>query len=163
MHVIKKITLSAILALLIAAPTFGQWNESGTLTINGNMPLITELRIVDENVQLTLAESVSDVLLATIFERSNSQTGYTVSLSSANNGILEHEAGQGSLIYELTYGGSQVDLSGGAVNVTTNGDRTPAQGLERELLLSHSGGGVEGDFLPEGSYIDTLTFEISAQ
>ncbi|MFW5801609.1 MAG: hypothetical protein ACOCVC_06225 [Spirochaeta sp.] len=147
----------------LALPAFAQWEQSGSLTVQGNMPLIVELQIEDANTTLQLEEAATDVLIATVRERSNSTSGYTLSLTSANAGELADDTGDSSLAYTLSYGGTEVDLTSGTIVANSSTSRTPAQGVEQEVLVSHGSGDADGDFLPEGQYTDTLTFEITAQ
>lgn len=157
----KKIIL-IILIILSTINIYGQWNEQGTLTVKGNMPLITELKIEDNNVELDLSQSQTDIHIASIFERSNSLSGYSVSVSSSNSGELISTETSDNVSYSLTYDGSELDLSGGSVTANSNNERTNMGGIERELLISHSGS--EDDLLlSEGNYEDDLTFTIEVQ
>ncbi|AFG36419.1 hypothetical protein [Spirochaeta africana] len=159
---VKRIS-AAVILLAASVPVYAQWSDTGQLQVNGNMPLITELQIEDLGVTLDLSDAAADVHIATVRERSNSTTGYQITITSANGGELQHSSGQGSLPYTLEYGaGNQIDLTtGGSIS---NSNVTPAQGLSRDVLVSHgTGDATSGDILPEGSYQDTLTFTISAE
>lgn len=156
----KIIALSAFL-LLGAASLWGQWNNTGTLTINGNMPVITQVSVVDLGVSLALETAATDVLLAQILERSNSATGYTVSVVSTNSGALVGTSLGENLAYTLTIGGAAVDLSAGAVLISDSTLRTVAVGISKEIRLSHGSGGTGALLLAEDSYSDVLTFEIA--
>jgi len=157
----KKILIAGFF-VLAATGAFAQWDTTGTLTINGNMPVITQIRIVDNGVTLDLQNAGVDVLLAEIQERSNSTTSYTVSVTSANSGTLVGSTHAEALTYSLDIGGATIDLSSGAAQeVSNNAGRTTAVGIPKEIRISYGSGGTDGQFLAEDSYSDTLTFEIA--
>lgn len=162
MFYVKRFLL-ALLLTAIAVPAFAQWNNTGSLQLEGNMPVITELKVEDAGATLDLSQSETDVLVASVFERSNAVAGYTVSMTSTNDGELAHDGEGSGLSYTLSYGSDEVDLTAGSVTVTSSTSRTPAAGDEKEVLVSHGSGGADGEFLADGTYQDTLTFEIVAQ
>ena len=108
-------------------------------------------------------------LIATVNERSNSSTGYTVTLTSANlaadvSGATEpffaHTTASGTLEYTLTYGGAAVAgwSSGSAVITDTVGTTAP-EWLSKELRISYVGSTT----LPAGDYEDVVALTISAK
>jgi len=164
MKVTRFIAISTVLVALAAAPVFGQsgWTESPvTINLTANMPELTQLKFEVNQTTLDLVDPAA-VTIGTMFERSNRPTGYTVSLASANEGALTGPAGE-TAAYELSYGGTVIDLSTGtATNVTNNTERTTFNGVEREIVVTPQVDG-NADFLAAGDYEDTLTFTISGQ
>lgn len=118
---------------------------------------------------MDLTVSASDRLIATVNERSNSATGYTVTITSANLAddtsgatapFFAHTAGGGSLDYSLTYGGTNVGpWSGGSSLVVDSGSITAPEWISRELRISYFG----SVSLDAGDYEDRLILTISAK
>lgn len=118
---------------------------------------------------MDLASSASAHLIATINERSNSATGYTVSLTSANlaadtggasSPYFTHTSASGTLDYSLTYDGVAVSpWTSGTAIVTDSVATTAPEWLLKELRISYSGSAL----LPAGDYEDVLTVTISAK
>jgi hypothetical protein len=65
------------------------------LILRGNVPQILSIQVNAEAqaTELDLSTSQNDLKVATVQEKSNSSTGYQVSISSANSGALLHESG----------------------------------------------------------------------
>lgn len=145
--------------IFLTVSVFSQWNDTGTLTVRGNMPLITELRIIDNGVTLNLEQPQTDVVIASVIERSNSSSGYRVTLTSLNGGNLV--SSDDEMEYSILYDGSDVDLSNPSI-ISENNNRTSLGGIEKELSVTHSGSSEEL-LLSDGDYSDSLTFEITIQ
>ena len=118
---------------------------------------------------MDLTTTMAGSLIATVNERSNSSTGYTVSLTSANlaadiSGATEpffsHTSASGTLEYTLTYGGVAVGgwASGTAV-ITDSVGTTAPEWLSNPLRISYVGSVT----LPAGDYEDVVTLTISAK
>ncbi|TVR88399.1 MAG: hypothetical protein EA428_11825, partial [Spirochaetaceae bacterium] len=159
MKVTRFLVVSTVLVALAAAPVFAQsvgWTDQPvTVNINANMPELTQLRFDDLGATINLSEE-TEVLIGTMFERSNRTTGYTVSVSSASGGQL---VGPGSEVvdYELRYGNQdEINLSSPVV-LTTATNRTNFGGVERAVAVTPLVD-LEADFLLAGGYTDTLTF-----
>jgi len=154
-----------------ATPASHVLADSVTLSVVGRMAELLDIYSVREPgiryMDLTATESGR--LLATVNERSNSSTGYTVSVRSANlaadvSGATEpyfaHTSATGTLEYTLTYGGSAVaGWASGVSTVTDSVSTTAPEWLSRELRISYSGSAT----LPAGDYEDILTITISAK
>ena len=147
--------------------------DSINIPIYGRMAQLLDIYSVREPgirfMDLTIVQT--DKLIATVNERSNSATGYTVSITSQNlandlGGATEpyflHSDTAGTLTYSLTYGGSAPGpWSSGTAEVTnTNSTSAAAPGwVSKELRISYSGSPA----LPAGDYEDILTLTISAK
>ncbi|MFW5689192.1 MAG: spore coat protein U domain-containing protein [Spirochaetota bacterium] len=118
---------------------------------------------------MDLTTIATNRLIATVHERSNSVTGYTVAITSANLAadtggatvpFFAHLAGGGTLDYSLTYGGSAVGpWSGGSALVVDSTAITAPEWISRDLRISYSGSAS----LDAGDYEDRLVLTISAK
>ncbi len=145
--------------------------DSVSITVNGRMARLIDIYSIREPgirfMDLTISQS--NKLIATVNERSNSATGYTVSVTSYNlendSGgatapFFLHSSGTGSLGYSLTYDGTLVGgWSSGSAFITDSNATTLPEWLSKELRISYSGSPV----LPAGDYEDILTLTISAK
>lgn len=133
---------------------------SGTLMLRGTVPRLLEITVNDEAIASTLPldTTQSGTLVAVINEKSNSVTGYNVSISSANLGALVHETEVSSSIsYTLNYNGNAVDLVNGdsfSYSFPTGANNN------RNVTISYTG--VPHEDLIEGDYSDDITFTIAA-
>ncbi len=147
----------ATLAVLASLPSFAA--ISGDLILSGLVPELISISVDAESIasSLPLDTTQSDTLVAQVNEKSNSNTGYNVSISSANLGNLIHESvSSSSIAYSLKYDGSTVDLANGDqfdFNSAASVDTT------KDVEISYTG--VPHESLIEGSYSDTVTFTIS--
>jgi len=145
--------------------------DTATVAITGRMAQIIDLYADREPGirSLDLTTAVPSRLIATIFERSNSVTGYTVTLTSANlaadtsgatGPYFAHTSAPDTLAYSVSYGGSVVgSWSGGAAVVIDSAGTTAPEWLSRELRISYSGSPT----LAAGDYEDQLIITISAK
>lgn len=157
----KKTMIMFVTVMLISAASLSaQWANSGTLTINGNMPAITQVQISDNGVTLNLENSATDVNLGSISERSNNFLGYVVTVTSANGGELVGSTHGETFAYSLSIGGTNMDLSAPATVSDTN-STTSATGITKQILLSHGVGTAGATMLAADAYSDTLTFTIA--
>lgn len=71
--------------MAVSAPCFS--DAAGSMTLRGTVLRRHEITIAVEPTcnTMTLSEKATDVLLATIYERTNCATGYTVTLASEGN------------------------------------------------------------------------------
>lgn len=154
---LKQVTLIAM-ALMTTGQTLAA--TSGNLLLKGIVPEELSITVTPETIaaSLPLDTTQADTKVATINEKSNSNTGYKVSISSSNLGNLVHESvSSSSIAYTLKYDSTTVDLANGddftfnsAASVDTN----------KDVEISYTG--VPHASLIEGSYSDTVTFTISA-
>ncbi len=118
---------------------------------------------------MDLTAAVANRLIASVHERSNSSTGYTVTITSENlaadgtgatDPFFEHDLGADRLTYTLTYSGTPVGpWSGGASIVADSGSTTAPEWLTKDLRISYSGTTT----LAAGDYEDRLIITISAK
>ena len=146
------------LAVLASVQSFAA--TSGDLILRGVVPELLSISVDAETIasSLPLDTTQSDTLVAQVNEKSNSNTGYNVSITSANLGNLIHESvTSSSIAYALKYDGSTVDLANGDqfdFNSAASVDAT------KDVEISYTG--VPHESLVEGAYSDTVTFTISA-
>jgi spore coat protein U-like protein len=154
-----------------ATPASHVLEDSVSLAVTGRLAELIDIYSDREPgiryMDLTATETGR--LIATINERSNSSTGYTVSLTSANlaadlGGATEpyfaHTSAAGSLEYTLTYGGSAVaGWSSGTSVITDSVGTTAPEWLSKELRISYVGSAA----LPAGDYEDIVTLTISSK
>lgn len=160
---ISLLLLVATLAIGLSAAT------TGNLTLTGVVNGVLDITVTPEAAAtgLDLVTSQTDLKVATINEKSNKSSGYTVMLESANaksassaTPTLNSISGNGdSLSYSLKYNGSAVTFTNGVATVTDSTATTSATGVNKDLLISYVG----DNSLSEGSYEDTLTFTIAAK
>ena len=157
----------------------GDYTDSGThtvvdsvnITVYGRMAELIDIYSIREPgirfMDLTINQT--DKLIATVNERSNSATGYTVSVTSKNllndsGGASEpyflHSAAAGQLSYSLNYAGSAVGpWTAGTARLTDSALTTIPEWLSKALRISYAG----STSLPAGDYEDILTLTISAK
>ncbi|MFP4113438.1 MAG: spore coat protein U domain-containing protein [Spirochaetota bacterium] len=145
--------------------------DTTDVTVTGRMAEIIDLYALREPGirSMDLTSSVANRLIATVHERSNSATGYTVTVTSANlaadlGGATEpymaHDAGSETLSYSLTYDGAPVaGWTAGTALLTDSTVTTAPEWLTRELRISYSG----SPSLIAGDYEDRLILTISAK
>lgn len=153
----KKITTLALILLTSTALA----DTQGTLLLRGSVAeeLAIDVTPASGHDSLDLSASPTDLKVATVNEKSNSNSGYKIDMKSANGGSLNNGS-LDSLSYEISY-------NGGAFVSPTTADQT---------VKTQSGGAVydnDSDVdikytgkpaasMVEGVYEDTLTFTISA-
>ena len=133
---------------------------TGNLILSGTVPALLSIEVSPEALasSLPLDTTQTDAKVATVNEKSNSNTGYKVNISSANAGSLVHESVTSSFInYALTYDGSSVDLVNGDEFVFSSASAVDAN---KDIDISYTG--VAHENLIQGDYTDTVTFTISA-
>lgn len=152
----KFITLAA---LALTATAFA--NNTGTLLLKGVVAEEVSLAVTAETAATTLDLSASptNLKVAAVNEKSNTNTGYKIELKSVNGGLLKNGS-LDSLAYEIAYGG------GSFVSPTTVDQAVKTQNVadvydvDSDVLIRYTGKpAVE---MVEGEYSDTLTFTISA-
>jgi hypothetical protein len=158
--------LSAVFALgSVSAAT------TGSLLLQGTVPEILEITVNADPAATALDLSVdaSSVKVATVIERSNKKSGYTVTVESANGAAQSSNSGlfvnddpgiTDSLSYDISYGGSPVSLTNGAGMISDVSTKTPGTGSSKDVTISYTG---STSFPYEGTYSDTLTFTIAAK
>jgi hypothetical protein len=152
----KKLAL-AVLATTMTGVAFAA--TTGTLVLSGTVPALLSITVTPEAIAaaLPLDTTQTNTLVAVVNEKSNSNTGYKVNISSDNEGLLIHDSVLSSTIaYTLKYNGSTVDLAGDEFVYAS----AAAVDADRNIQISYTG--VPHTSLIEGDYSDSVTFTISA-
>jgi hypothetical protein len=154
----------ALLAVVFAGVVQSQAQTTGNINLSGTVSGNTEITISGTGGagSLDLSGNQIDLKIADINEKTNKKAGYTVTLTSANIGVLKNGT-LDSIPYSIKYGvaGSlaNVTLNGsGAATVTDVSDKTGSTGVNKELRISYT-----IDFPAEGTYTDTITLTIATK
>ena len=149
-----------VLALTALTFTSAYAATTGTLLLKGTVPRLLDITVTPTSIASTLPLNTSqtNTVVASVNEKSNSVSGYKVSISSANAGKLVHQSVTSSSInYSLRYNSAAINLATG--QTVTYSSSTPAN-ANRSVDISYTG--VAHDLLIEGDYSDTVTFTIAA-
>lgn len=132
---------------------------SGTLILKGQVSELLSITVTPETIaaSLPLDASQSDTKVATVNEKSNSSTGYKVSVASANKGKLVRTGGSETFAYSLKYNGNSVNLASTQEYTFTSG---AAVDTDKDVTISYTGQSAQT--MVAGEYSDTLTFTIAA-
>lgn len=130
---------------------------SGTLLLKGQIAPTLSIAVTPESVAsaLDLTTTQSNTKVASVQEKSNSFTGYKVTISSQNLGVLKNN--QHSFVYSLSYNNQALNL---ASPVTQTNSASSAVTVNKDVKISYTG--VPADQLVAGDYTDTITFTIAA-
>lgn len=153
----KKLFTIAIATLTLSSAFAA---TTGTLLLRGTVPRLLEITVNPQAIASTLPldTTQANTLVAVVNEKANSNTGYQVSVSSANQGKLVHESvGTSVLNYSLRYNGNAVNLATGQTFTYAGAG---ANNNNRNVDISYTG--IAHDLLIEGDYSDTVTFTIAA-
>jgi hypothetical protein len=139
--------------------TFAFAGTTATLNLRGTVGQVVDISLVAESdaQSLDLTTSASDKKVATVTEQSNSNVGYTVSVSSDNDGKLVHANGD-AFAYTLKYGGVDADLSNGGKVFSRS--TTGLTNDNYDAAVSYTGKAAAT--MVSGNYDDVVTFTISA-
>lgn len=153
--------LAGLLAWLWLPPV-ALAGDSGALLLRGHFPVACSISVeaTQSATTLDLSQNAFDVPVASVTETCNSGSGYTVELSSRENGSLSgtHDA----VSYRLAYDRAGADLSGSRaapVVLTDAAGPTGPAGTTRNVTISYSAAAA----LHGGSYEDVLTFTVAAK
>lgn len=154
----KAIVVSALLALALI-PAFA--GTTASLALSGTVAKTASISVSAtseaSNLNLTSATATT-VTVATVTEICNSNSGYTVSVSSANAGYLKGalSANADSVAYSLFCDGTAVALSSSGTVMVAASAKT--SGNSQTLAVNYTGNAT----LSADSYSDILTFTIAA-
>ena len=149
-----------VIALATAMTTTAFAATSGTLLLKGVVPRLVSIVVTAETIaaNLPLNTTQSNTKVAEVNEKSNSNTGYKVTIASANAGKLVHQSvASSSVNYTLRYNNSAVNLAS-AQTITYSS--AASVNANRDVDISYTG--VPHENLIEGNYQDTITFTIAA-
>jgi len=163
---IKKIIL--VLSFITITTTMAFSATTGNLIISGTVPEILEITVIAAagSTTLDLTQSVTDLHIGDVVERSNVIAGYTVSISSTNAATgTPHFKGSSptnsdTLNYTLNYDGAAISFSGGSALISDVNSKTATLGSSKALNITYDG---TADFLNSDTYSDTLTFTIASK
>jgi hypothetical protein len=153
----KKFILVATLA--ITSTTFAA--TSGTLVLQGVVAQKLSIAVTPATAasSLDLSTSQTNLTVASINEKSNSKTGYKVTITSANAGNLKRTDGADVFAYTMKYGGTAVGLTGSGTTFGQSAS-TGSVNVNKDLAISYTG--IAAESMVEGTYADTLTLNIAA-
>lgn len=148
--------MTALGLLTLCLPSFAA--TTGNLILRGKIQDILSIKVKAEAdaTTLDLATDQTDLKVASVQEKSNSASGYNVSIESANDGQLLRDGGTEVFPYTMKYDGEAVDLS--TISSFSN-SASAAVSVNKDVTISYSGQGVED--MIAGDYEDTVTFSIS--
>lgn len=154
----KKLVTSIFL-FVISSSAFSA--TTGTLLIQSIIPRRVSILVAPVAVasSLDLTTTQTNLKVAAVTERSNSRTGYKVTIKSANLGKLKREDGAEVFSYTMKLDGSTVGLSS-AAGTSFNRSQTSPVTVNRNITISYTGKAVET--MIEGTYSDTVTLDIAA-
>ncbi len=152
-----KRTLIALATLALTSTSFAA--TTGQLVLKGQVANVLSILVTPETIAATLPlhTSQTDTKVATVNEISNSNTGYKVSISSANLGNLVRTSGTETFAYSLKYDGQAVDLANGDEFVNSS---AAAVNVDKDVSISYTG--IPAADMVAGEYTDTVTFTIAA-
>lgn len=132
---------------------------TSTLILRGTIPEILDVQVTPDAIasNLPLTTTQTNTKVATVLESSNSNTGYKISISSANLGKLVRTSGNEQFLYTLKYDGVSLDLTNTVELVRGN---IEAVTVNKNLTISYTG--VDASTMVAGDYGDTITFTISS-
>ena len=149
-------------SLLLAVLTLASFNSFAalfdTLLLQGTVNESTNIVVTPVTIAstLNLTASQTNLVVASVSEKSNSHTGYNVNISSAHAGNLLHEDAVEVFPYTLKYNGASINLAA-PVDVPYE----PSHGhSDRAVTISYVG--VPEEDMVAGIYADIITFTISA-
>lgn len=130
---------------------------SANLNLKGKVNSILSISVAPETIatNLPLAISQTNTLVAVVNEKSNSGTGYKVTITSANAGNLKRNNGTEVFPYVLSYDGSALSLSSSVTQV----HGIAAVDLLKDVAITYTG--VPAAEMIAGVYSDTVTFSIA--
>ena len=154
----KNLFLASSL-LLLSVASFA--DTSGTLLLQGSVSKQMSIAVsaASAATALDLTTSKTDLSVATVNEKSNSKTGYNVTITSLNLSNLKRADGPDVFAYTMKYNGSAVAL-GTVAGTTIANTSASAVNLSKAVTISYTG--ISADSMVEGTYADTVTFSIAA-
>jgi hypothetical protein len=150
----EKMKSIALSLLLLSTSAFA--STTATLLLKGSIAPVLEVSVAPEtlasNLPLDIAQT--NTKIGTVTERSNSRTGYKVTITSQNAGKMKLD-NDNSLSYQLTYDGQAVTLT---QPQTFAFPFTSSAPVTRDVKINYQ---AAPSSLPTGDYTDTLTFTIA--
>ncbi len=137
-------------------------SDKASLVISGSVPAICniEMQAKAAATALNVLAGESSKSIANVVEQSNVPAGYTVSVSSLNNGKLKHNSVASELVsYQLSYdGGANFSPSSAAAIVKNSGPLSGFTTDNSDLKITFPAKPTA----MVGVYSDTLSFTIQS-
>lgn len=154
----KKLLLASTF-LALSASSFAA--TTGSLLLQGTVAQKISLAVTAASSASTLdlAVSQTDLIVASVNEKSNSKTGYQVTITSNNLSNLKRTDGSEVLAYTMKYNGSAIALTT-AAGTTITDSASSSVNADKDVAISYTG--VAPELMVEGTYSDTVTFSIAA-
>ncbi len=151
-----------VFALVTATGSIGAHAATtGSITISGTVAQQTSIDVnpLTGYNALDLGTSQTDLAVAEVVEKNNTNLGYKVTLTSQNAGKLKNGT-LGQVSYTAKYGSSSVNLSTTPQQITSGAVASSPVNVTKQFKVSYSG--VDTSTMMQGTYSDTLTFTISS-
>lgn len=148
------------IALTLALATLNSMAATtGTLLLKGTVAPKLSIEVTPEAIASTLPLDISQTStkVATVREKSNSNTGYKVTISSSNLGNLKRSSGTELFPYTLKYNNVALNLASPVVNSHSAAANV---NVTKDVAISYTG--VPAEDMVAGDYTDTVTFTIAA-
>ena len=131
---------------------------TGSINLKGVVLAKIDLAITqDANaLLLPLHTNQTNLKVSSAVEKSNSNNGYKVTVSSQNNGKLKRSNGNETFDYTLKYGSQSMNLTSQQVFTQGQGG---AYNVTKDITISYQGKPAEE--MVAGDYLDTVTFTIA--
>jgi len=144
------------IALLVSNQVFSA--TSGVLLLKGTVAPLLSIQVLAESIasSLPLDTTQVDTKVATIVEKSNSNTGYKVTINSSNKGRLKRASSSDFFPYALKYDSITLNLATAVVQVHSS---AAAVNQSKDLTISYTG--VDPETMIAGEYTDNVTFTIA--
>lgn len=153
--------LLAVLAIFTAFGSAARAASTGSITISGVVAQHTDIVVTPLTGYnaLDLSTTASDLAVADVREKNNTNLGYKVTLTSQNAGLLKNGT-LGSVAYTAKYGTTAVTLSATPQQITSSPVATVPVNVVKQFKVSYAG--VDSATMMQGTYSDALTFTISS-
>lgn len=165
---ISKISLRVLIGLMASISSslaLASGNiKSETLVLSAFVNEVVSIKISPKGnySNLDLSSTSIDLPVATIYESSNSSSGYFIKARSENNSTIKSVNGSVSIPYSIKYGGNEgVSLANQdkIIKNSTSTDVVNSAGSEVSISFK----GVPATKLVSGLYNDIITFTIESR
>lgn len=153
-----KLTSALLLTWLLSSSSFAALTDTLSLSASVAETVSIEVTAGSGASNLDLETTAADLVIASVNEKSNSNTGYTVNIVSDNLGALKRSGGTETFGYALKLGSTSLNLSTVAGHTITHSSAALAD-VTNDVKISYTG--VSNATMVEGTYSDTVTFTIS--
>jgi hypothetical protein len=157
-----KILLTGAAIFLMTTCSFASpAPKTGLILLQGAVTQKISVAVTAQAIASTLDLSTTqtDLLIASVNEKSNSKTGYKLTIASANLSQLKRTNGPEVFPYTLKYNGSAVPLTSVAGTSIINPTASTVS-VNKNVSISYTGKAPE--LMVEGSYADNVIFTIAA-